>query len=428
MNNNKFSHAETAIIGALLSNKDIFDDVVCELMENDFVDQFLSKIFRAIKEMKNINQNAAIDILTVHDYMKSDKFLDQNNLFVQLGEVSQSPFAPSNLKYYIEIVKKESNKRKTALLLCETNEKLKNGDEDYLIHLQRGITNIENNSPFLVTPYAELLTETMNKLDEDSKNGVSISGLQTGFVDIDFYTNGLQNGDLIILAARPSVGKSMLMLNIADHIGCTNQLPIVIFSLEMPGAQLCKRSLVKASRVEGNAIFKNKITENDWELIAGGVKKLSNSKVFINDRSRMNVYQMRSFCRKVRNEHGLKAVFIDYIGLMDGEGENETLRLGNISRDLKALAKDFDVPVFVLCQLNRRIESEKRAPMLSDIRQSGNIEQDADLVMFLSRDKETDNVVNLHIEKHRNGQTGMIKLTLNANYFEFNNFSGFRDW
>jgi len=413
--------AEKAIVGNLLISMDAFADIAGELKEDDFHDFFLRRAYSAICHMKRIDTKAITDILTVSAFMRAMNGESDQEIFKQIAEVAASACSATNIKAYAEIVKKESNRRKTATLMNITQTKIANGDENYLEHLRSGLNNIENDMPFIVTPYADIMDNVIERLDKDCDSGGKITGLATGFIDLDDYTNGLQDGDLIILAARPSVGKTMFMLNIADNIGCFEQNePVVLFSLEMPQSQLVKRSLARASKVKGDLIFKAKVNNSDWKLIGEGLKKLRKSKVFINDNSRMSVYQMRSFCRKIRNEHGLKAVFIDYIGLVDGEGENETLRLANISRDLKALAKDFNVPVFVLCQLNRNIEKRvDRTPMLSDIRQCGNIEQDADLIMFLDRDKDQDNVAKLLIAKHRNGKTGEIGLVLDLNYFEF---------
>lgn len=424
--NHKAVMAEQAVVGAVLTTKDAWEDVAGELKEDDFHEHFCRRTFIAIGEMKKRDPNQIIDILTVADYMRMVNNENHNEVFRELAEIANNSFAPSNLKAYMEIVKKESNKRKTSTLINLTQTKIANGDEDYLDYVRKGLLSIENNTPFIVTPYQEVMDAMIKKLEEDCNSGKQVTGLATGFDDIDHYTNGLQPGDLIILAARPSMGKTLLMMNIADNISClrTNE-PVVLFSLEMPAAQISKRTLSRVSGVNGELIFKAMIEDDHWTSLMEAIQKMSNSKLFINDSSRMSVYQMRSYCRKIRNDHGLKAVFIDYIGLMDGEGENETLRLGNISRDLKAMAKDFNVPVFVLCQLNRKIEERKdRTPMLSDIRQSGNIEQDADLVMFLDRDKEIGKDATLYIAKHRNGRIGEFKLSLDLDHFEFRNYIG----
>jgi len=421
MKNQKALMAETAVIGCMLTHNEYLDDVLAELKEEDFDTYFLKRTFVAITEMRKRDPRQAIDIITVTAFMKTLHNETESYIFTELADVALYSYTAANLKGYMEMVKKESNKRKTAQLLTMSAQKIANDDADYLDYIRNGLTHIENNCPFVVTPFGDLLDQVITKLEEDSSKGGGLTGLATGFLDLDDYTNGLQPGDLIILAARPSVGKSVLMLNIAENIGLIKtREPTVIFSLEMPAAQLIKRSLSRMSRVSGTDLFKAKVTGQDWIDMAPAIERMRESKLFINDSSRLSTYQMRSYCRKIRNDHGLKVVFIDYIGLMDGEGENETLRLGNISRDLKALAKDFDIPVFVLCQLNRKIEDRQdRTPRLSDIRQSGNIEQDADIVMFLDREKNDSPQARLTIAKHRNGRLGEITLALDLQHFEF---------
>ena len=426
MKNQKALMAETAVVGSILISNDCLDEVLGELREDDFETNFLRRVFIGIVTMRRRDPNQIIDILTVSDFLKPIHGESDKDVFREVVEIANSTFSCGNIKAYVEMVKKESNRRRTATLMNLTSQKLSRGDDDYLEFVRNGLTHIENDSPFVVRTFAQNIDDVITKLHEDCHSGLNMTGLSTGFSDLDHYTNGLQNGDLVILAARPSMGKTMLMLNIAENISFLQQSePVVLFSLEMPAAQISKRTVSRVSRVKGDLIFKAKLGSEHWAQIAEAITKMNTSKLFINDSSRMSVYQMRSYCRKVRNEHGLKAIFIDYIGLMDGEGENETLRLGNISRDLKAMAKDFNVPVFVLCQLNRKIEERKdRTPMLSDIRQSGNIEQDADLVMFLDRDKEVGKQATLHIAKHRNGAIGEFKLSLNLDNFEFRNYYG----
>lgn len=426
MKNPKAAIAENTVIGILLTTRDLWEDVTSELKEDDFCEYFCRRTFIAIGEMKKRDPNCVTDILTVSDYMPLDSGEKHNDVFRELAEIANNAFPSTNLKTYIEIVKKESNKRKLSALISLTQTKIFNDDEDYLDFVRQGLLDIENNTSFTITAYQDVMNEMIQRLEEDCNSGKAITGLASGFTELDDITNGLQNGDLIILAARPSMGKTLLMMNIADNISClcTNE-PCVLFSLEMPAIQISKRTLARVSGISGNLIFKAKLTDDHWLMISQAIEKLQTTKLFINDTSRMNVYQMRSYCRKIRNECGLKAVFIDYIGLMDGEGENETLRLGNISRDLKALAKDFNIPVVVLCQLNRKIEERKdRTPMLSDLRQSGNIEQDADLVIFLDRDKEAGKDATVTIAKHRNGRLAQFKLLLDLDHFEFKNYFG----
>lgn len=426
MNFDKALMAEQALIGCILQSNDAWEETVGEITEEDFMSLFERRIFSTIFDMKKTDINKIIDIITVSDHIKLINDETKQEVFTRLFDIFNNYFAVKNIRAYVEIIKRESEKRKTIDLIKMTHQKISNDDEDYLDFIRQELSKIENNSSFYIKKYNTVINEVINKLDDDCNNGGVLSGLSTGFEELDDYTNGLQNGDLIVLGARPSMGKTMLMLNIAENISYLKQNePVVLFSLEMPAAQIAKRSLSRASRVKGELIFKAKLSLPEWNKISSAVTRLESSKLFINDSSRMSVYQMKSFCRKIRNEHGLRAIFVDYLGLMDGEGENETLRISKLSMELKALAKDFNVPVFVLCQLSRRIEERKdRRPILSDLRQSGSIEQDADLVMFLDRDKDLGNEALLIIAKHRNGKIGDINLSLDLDYFEFKDFMG----
>lgn len=422
MTEQKSYNSEVAVLGSLLTHNELMDDVIHDLRPEDFHEYFHKQVYEAMITMKH--EGIVFDFITMSALKHKEWHETESNAFCKLAELANSAYSAANIKHYAEIVKKESNKRKTAILLAHVNQKILNGDEDYLEYVRKGLIEIENNQPCIIIPYSEIVDETIIKLEADSQNPDAMTGLSTGFTDLDYYTNGLQKSNMIILAARPSMGKTALMLNISDHIAIHQKLSVAIFSLEQPKRDLCKRSLSRLSQVNGDHFFKARFKDGDWAKITAVIDTLNQAKIYINDSGSTTIYEIRSFCRKVRNQHGLDAVFIDYIGqIQGGTAENETLRLGYISRELKILAKDFDIPVFVLCQLNRRIESRTdRRPMLSDIRQSGNIEQDADVIIFLeNKDRES----TLYIEKNRNGRTGEVKLVSNKEFFEFKNHTKF---
>ena len=425
MDTSKAFHAEIAVIGSLLTGEHSWEEIEGELKEDDFHVFYLRRAFNAIQEMKKSDSSCKTDFITVSSHIHATMGENETDVFNELANVANATFSTANLKAYAQIVKEQSNRRKTVSLLNYTAQKINNEDENYLDFLHKGLTDIENGVPFMITAYAEILDRTMARIEQECKQD-GVTGLATGFLDLDDYISGLQKGQLIVLGARPSMGKTTLMMNIADNIACLNSNhPCVLFSLEMQESDICKRTLSRVTKIPGDQIFRGKVLAKDWGRIGKGFESLASSLLFINDRSALNVYQMRAYCRKVRNQHGLKAVFIDYIGLMDGEGENETLKIGNISRDLKALAKDFDIPVFVLSQLNRNIEARKdRTPQLSDLRQSGNIEQDADVILFLDRDVEDGREATLYVAKNRNGRIGRFKLSMDASFFEFKNYMG----
>lgn len=414
------SHAETAVIGCLLADGESFEDIGDILKEEDFGSGSLKRIFCAIRDMRE--NGKTVDLITVSSFLKEKNHENENESFFEIARIAAGTFCPSNVRLYAEIVKKDSNKRKTLFLLNRAVQKINEHDEEYMDFLRNGIAEVENSNPVAIRRYGDLLNETLQSIGD----GSSMPGISTGFMELDRHVNGLQKGNMVILAARPSVGKTIFMLNIAENISCYKTcLPVVVFSLEMSAQDLCKRSICRAARISGDLIFGTGAKNEHWEKLSKGVEKLSGSKLFLNDRSNMDINQMRSFCRKIKNEHGLSAIFVDYIGLMAGEGENETLRLANISRGIKGIAKDFNVPVVVLCQLNREIEKRQakdRRPRLSDLRQSGNIEQDADIVMFLDREEKHSAEATVIIEKNRNGRTGEFKLFARNEFFEFSNY------
>ena len=421
MDNTKAYLAESALISTILVESSAFDDVVGLINACDFFDNDLKRYYETIAKLKQNDLNAPVDIISVSNAIPNVEGQSSNDEFVRLAELASNSRSAANAKSYAAIIKAESKKRRTLLFLTKALSKINASENDYLDFLYLNLREIEKDSLSEIKDYSYHLDEAILKLDIDSNSEKTLSGLSTGFVDIDYMINGLQESELIILAARPSVGKTMLMLNIAENIACYNQkLPVVIFSMEMSARQIVNRSIVRASRLKSDVIFNARITDDDWLKIGKSVDVLKQAKMFINDTSQVCVAQVRAHSRAVQNAHGLAAIFIDYIGLMEGEGENETIKLGNISRGLKALARDLNVPVFVLCQLNRNYEHRKdTTPMLSDIRQSGNIEQDADVVMFLSTPHASAVTKDLTIAKNRNGKTGQIKLLCYPEHFEF---------
>lgn len=422
MNEQKSYKSEIAIIGLLLGDSHCLEDVMVQIQPEDFFDVDLANIYRAMLQMRK-EEIKTIDMTTIAFYKHKLIGQSEDQVFVKLATLLNESYAvKENLKGYIQIVKKESIKRRAASLMNLSVLKIRNGDDDYLEFLKKGLSEIENSQPFEIKNYSELLDETISQVEEDCKRGNGITGLSTGFIDLDDYTNGLQKSNMIILAARPSQGKTILMMNIADHLGLKEKIPVSVISLEQPDRDICKRTISKISNINGDKLFKGRINASDWEKIGRSLEFLTESKVFICSQASMTVFDIRSFCRNIKNKYGLGAVFIDYIGqIQGGNVENETQRLAVISRELKMLAMDLDIPVFVLCQLNRNIEHRAdRKPKLSDLRQCGNIEQDADVVIFLES-SEVD--ATLYIEKNRNGRVGEVKLAANKQFFEFRNYA-----
>jgi len=403
------SKSEQAVIGALLQDNTKIDEIRALLKPVDFVDPRNSVIIAVIYAMQ-----VGIDPLTVADKLKND-----TGILVYLTECMNQCYAIDNLSIYANNVKEESKKRK---ILASAQRLIANPD-NLDLHKQE-LMEIENDNVEQYHNIENLFTESLIRLDEKVN-----CGIETGFRDIDKALCGLQPGNLIVIAARPSIGKTLLALHMARHIGITNQLPTLFFSLEMQRYELCNRLISFYSEINSEKFLTKKFTEEEWKLLMIAQEKFTGSKLFIYDKPAITLDDIRCQARKLKNSEGLKSIFIDYIGLMGDKGENEVIRYGIISRGLKAIAKDFDVPVIAISQLNRELEKRQdKRPILSDIRQSGEIEQDADVIMFLYNGAGykdihcPPNIAELNVAKHRNGALAHINLRYNFSICEFRNY------
>jgi replicative DNA helicase len=337
-----------------------------------------------------------------------------------LGEYLKEVPTRGEALQYAKAVKEKNNEYKIYNLMLDTASNKYNNSSERLEHIRKKIEEIENNMHSELQSYEESYNAAFNDIDKAFNKKKHVTGISTGFKELDDYTNGLQSGELIILGARPSMGKTMLANNIAENIAFNQKLPVAFFSLEMTAKSLCLRSIARFSKIPLHKILKGTLDENDWHMISVISSFCKAGKMFINDKCNISVQEMRSYSRKIKNLHGLSAIFVDYLGLINGEGENETIKLGNISRELKTMAKDLNVPVFCLVQLNRDLEKRNdKHPLMCDIRQSGNIEQDADLILFLHREDRNDVTTHLDIAKQRNGKTGRIILRAKNELMQF---------
>ena len=292
------------------------------------------------------------------------------------------------------------------------------------------IVQKRNNSDFI--PIRQVVMNAMNLIEEASKNKGAVTGIATGFLDLDYKTAGMQPSDLILVAARPSMGKTAFVLNIAQHVAIKEQKAVAIFSLEMSKEQLVNRLLSLESKVNSQAIRTGNMKDDEWERLIESADSIGKSKLLIDDTPGIGISELRSKCRKFKLEYNLEMVIIDYLQLMTGSGKNESRQqeISDISRSLKALARELHVPVIALSQLSRAVEQRPdHRPMLSDLRESGAIEQDADVVMFIYRDdyynKDTElkNVAEIIIAKQRNGAIGTINLAWLPDYTQFANLA-----
>lgn len=416
--------AEDALIGSLLIDNGTLDEV-SYLQPEDFGLTLHRDAYRAICILINEGKNA--DIISVSEFISPK----DNSVFTQICEIANSTFTPRNIKYYADTVKQYSIDRKMLSVAQEIISDVHNSKENRLDYAQKKISEVSDMLPFGAVLAVDVLSAVLNKIDERQSSSSDIIGMPTGFSSIDKITQGLCRGHLIILAARPSMGKTLLAMNIAENMSISNKKIVVIFSLEMNKEELVERSVASLGKIDADLMKSGKLDKEDFEKIALLSAKYTEAKLFIEDNSSTTVSDIRSRCRRIKREHGLDLVIVDYIGLVSGEGENETDRVSKISRSLKLLARDLNVPIIAVSQLNRGVEQRQdKRPTMSDLRQSGAIEQDADLILFIYRDavynKQThdNSLAEINIAKNRHGELGTIYLKFNSHYCRFDNYIG----
>jgi len=416
--------AEQAVLGCALIDSEICLNIVGKLEENDFYNETHRHIFKAIKDLQRDSVN--VDYLTVTDN------LDRKGLINNVGGIayitSLTNVVPSAAGYnhYVEIVRKNSILRQIIITCGDTITKAydKDSDENILGATEKAIYEIaERDQSGSLERIENALDTVINRIEEIHKNGGATRGLKTGFYAIDKATNGLQKSDMIIIAARPGVGKTSLAMNIVTNAALDSKAKCAVFSLEMGREQLAQRMLFSVANVSMAKALRGDLNEADWAKIWKAEKKLKEADIFIDDNAMNTPSQVLSKCRKLKREKGLDLIAIDYLGLMksDEKTDNRQNEVASISRQLKILAKEINVPVMVLCQLNRSVEQRENGkpgkPVLSDLRESGSIEQDADTVWFIHRDmsareiaedKDGSYTAELIIAKFRNGQPGSV--------------------
>jgi len=430
-------YAEQAILGSLLIDNTTIDDIGDYLQTEDFSSVFHRDVYRAIKYLLKSKQSA--DIICVSKALAIGQYETENNeskyreneSFIDLCEIANSTFTPKNIKHYAEIIKQSSIDRKMLKAANDVIANIANQKDNRLDIAQQTFSAISDDIATDTTPIGDILDSVVTAIDERQSSDSEIIGAPTGFSELDKITHGLHGGDLIVLAGRPSMGKTLLAMNIAEHLSINKNKSTLVFSLEMKKEQLIERSISSIARIETNLIRSGKLTNDDFHKITSIIPDLYNAKLFIHDNANLSVSDLRAKCRRIMRETKLSLIIIDYISLMTGEGENETLRIANISRGLKLLARDLNVPIIAISQLNRSLEhrNDKR-PCMGDLRQSGAIEQDADLILFIYRDeiynKESKHkgIAEVIIAKHRNGSVGTINLVFNGQYCRFDNYTG----
>lgn len=426
--------AEQSVIGAMLRDKDAVSTASEALIPDDFYQKQYSLMFEAMQDLYNHDQ--PVDIVTVSEKLKSNNVPAEVYNISVIRDIVMSVPTSANVKSYCKIVKEKSMLRK----LIKVNEDIANmcyaGDEeadDILGKTEQKIFKLlETRNTGESESIATVALRVLDGIQAAAKNGGQVTGISTGFYDLDYKTAGLQKSDLILVAARPSMGKTAFVLNILDTVGVRQHKPCMIFSLEMSREQLVNRMLSMESLVDADKLRKGSLTDEDWGELINAVDKISDAEnIIIDDTPGITVTEMRSKCRKVKLERGLDLIIIDYLQLMSGSGRGSDSRqqeISEISRSLKAIAREMQCPVLALSQLSRACEQRPdHRPMLSDLRESGAIEQDADIVMFLYRDdyynKDTEhpNEAEVIIAKQRNGPIGTVTLLWQPQFTRFVN-------
>ena len=428
--------AEQAVLGSMLTDKDAVIAGIEKLNSESFYREDNKLIFTAIANLFNNSQ--PIDLVTVKDELSSMGSFEKIGGYEYLAVLPDKVPTTTNVEKYIEIVEEKSILRgliKTANEIIDLGYDKTENVEDIMAGAEKKIFDIiQKKNQKSYTPIKDVLIESFTKLEALYNQKSKITGVPTGFADLDDKTAGLHGSDLILIAARPAMGKTAFALNIAAHAAIRENVPVAVFNLEMSKEQLVNRILCIEAMVDSNKVMTGKLDEDDWNKLASVVGPISDAGIYIDDTPGISITEIRTKCRKLKMEKDIGLIVIDYIQLIQGSGSKKNgsreQEIAEISRSLKVLAKELNVPVIALSQLSRAVESRPdHRPMLSDLRESGSIEQDADIVMFLYRDdyynpdSEEKDISEVIMAKHRAGSTGTIKLLWMGNYTKFVNLA-----
>jgi replicative DNA helicase len=432
--------AEQSVIGSMLIEPDTWDKVAEIVIEADFYNRSHQVIYRAI--LKLLAQNQPVDVITVSELLEQNDELEDAGGFAYLADLAKNTPSAANVVSYAKIIKERAITREligVAHDIAEISYYPEGRDStDILDFAESKVFEIaekrtgENEGPKNIE---SVLGKTIDRLDALVKDGREVTGVSSGFIDLDKKTSGLQPSDLIIVAARPSMGKTTFAMNLAENAMMLEEKPVLVFSLEMPAEQIMMRMLASLSRVDQTKIRTAQLEDEDWARISNTMAMLKDKdNLFVDDSSGLTPMDVRSRARKLAREcGGISMIMIDYLQLMrvPSLSDNRTLEIAEISRSLKALAKELQVPVIALSQLNRSLEqrADKR-PVNSDLRESGSIEQDADLIMFIYRDEvynessDEKGIAEIIIGKQRNGPIGTCRLAFQGQFSRFDNYAG----
>ena len=433
--------AEQSLLGGLLIDNAVWERVGDIVNEADFYRDDHRRIFRQIARLIELGKPA--DVVTVYEALEKNGESEHVGGLAYLGEIANSTPSAANVRRYGEIVRERAILRKlesvgdqiAASALAPSGKDAKTLlDEAEAKVFEIAEAGARTVSGFV--PIQPILGQVVDRIQElyDRDSPAGVTGVATGLTDLDEKTSGLQPSDMIVLAARPGMGKTSLALNIAEHVAVEGGLPVAVFSMEMPGTQLATRFLSSVGRIDQSKIRSGKLNDEEWQRLTYALGKLHEAPIFIDETPGLNPTDLRARCRRLHRQCGrLGLIVIDYLQLMTSlkESDNRSAELSEISRSVKSLAKELHVPIIALSQLNRSLEQRpNKRPVASDLRESGAIEQDADIIMFIYRDEiynpdsPDKGMAELIISKHRNGSTGTVRMTFLGEFTRFENFSG----
>ena len=426
--------AEQSVIGSMLMDREAIITASEIVMADDFYQHQYGVMYESMVEL--FNEGKPVDLVTLQNRLKEKDVPPEVSSLEFVRDIITTVPTSANVKYYATIVKEKAVLRR----LIRVNEEIANDCylgrdplETILADTEKKIFDLlQSRSSGDFVPIRQVALNVLENIEKASKTKETVTGVPTGFIDLDYKTSGFQPSDFILIAARPSMGKTAFVLNVVDHVAVKKGIPCMVFSLEMSKEQLVNRMLSMESNVDSQKLRTGTLTDSDWDAVVEGVGIIGGSKLIIDDTPGISISELRSKCRKMKLEYGLSIVIIDYLQLMSGGrkggNDNRQQEISDISRSLKALARELHAPVIALSQLSRACETRTdHRPMLSDLRESGAIEQDADVVMFLYRDdyynKDTEhpNEAEVIIAKQRNGPIGTVNLIWKPEYTKFVN-------
>ena len=429
--------AEQSVLGGLLISTDAWDGVAELVSADDFYRPDHRLIFRQIRNLAEDSQ--PVDVVTLADALQANGELEAAGGLGYLTELAQNTPSASNIRAYAEVVRERSSLRhliEAAQEIADSGFNPQGRSSSELVDAaERLIMKISEQGPKAGGPQGvdHLLGETVDRIEELCASGGDITGLSTGYLDLDKFTSGLQKSDLVIVAGRPSMGKTSFAMNLVEHAVLNQSSPVLVFSMEMPAEQLMMRLLSSIGRIDQTLVRTGRLDQSGWEKLSQAVGKLRNTGLLIDDTPALTPTEVRSRARRIKREHGdLAMIMIDYLQLMQvaGSSEGRTAEISEISRSLKAIAKEFKCPVVALSQLNRSLEQRpNKRPVNSDLRESGAIEQDADVIMFIYRDEvynpesADQGVAEIILGKQRNGPIGTVRLAFRGEYTRFENLA-----